>query len=103
MTAIDTEVVERAAPAPAGTRHAVRAHVPALAGQAAAGAGNLVFAVFAAKLLGPDDYSDVVAFLALYLLLHVPASALSAAGALAPDRVGSVRTPVLRIGIVVGG
>ena len=82
--------------------HAIRAHVPALFGQAVAGAGNLAFAVFAAKILGADDYSDVVAFLSLYLLLHVPASALSAAGALAPHRVSEAHTIVLRVGLLAG-
>ncbi|MCU1390373.1 MAG: hypothetical protein JWL72_3711, partial [Ilumatobacteraceae bacterium] len=84
------------------TTQAMRPHVPVLAGQALAGAGNLVFAVCAAKVLGAGDYADVVAFLALYLLLHVPASALSAAGSLAPNRIATAHRTVLRVGLAVG-
>ena len=107
MTTLDTATVTNVGPDVVGrtkarSDHPVRAHVPALFWQAVAGVGNLVFAVCAAKILGADDYSDVVAFLSLYLLLHVPASALSAAGALAPHRVGSAHTSVLRVGLIVG-
>ncbi|MCU1398075.1 MAG: hypothetical protein JWN62_1184, partial [Acidimicrobiales bacterium] len=95
--AVDVEVGSRAR-----TTQSMRPHGPVLAGQAIAGAGNLVFAVGAAKILGAGDYADVVSFLALYLLLHVPASALSAAGSLAPDRIASAHRTVLRVGLVVG-
>lgn len=102
MSALDTMVRRASAQPAAQANGAIRPHVPALFGQAVAGVGNLVFAVCAAKILGADDYSDVVSFLSLYLLLHVPASALSAAGALAPDRVGSAHRTVLRIGVGAG-
>ena len=103
MTSLDTVTVTDVARGPrARVEHPVRAHVPALFGQAVAGAGNLAFAVCAAKILRADDYSEIVAFLSLYLLLHVPASALSAAGALAPHRVGSAHTSVLRVGLLAG-
>lgn len=98
-TGVDTG---RAAPERAAVGGAVRSHVPAMVGQVLAGAGNLIFAVYTAKVLGADDYSDVVSFLSLYLLLHVPASALSAAGALAPERVGAAHRMVLRAGIGAG-
>lgn len=111
MTALETAPITRVAPAGAdigadtGRSRAdrpIRAHMPALFGQAVAGVGNLAFAVVAAKILGADHYSDIVAFLSLYLLLHVPAAALSAAGALAPHRVESAHVSVLRAGLIVG-
>ncbi len=85
----------------AATARALRPHVPVIAGQAVAGIGNLVFAVGAAKILGAGDYADVVTFIALYMLLHLPAAALSAAGALAPHRIAAVRHTVARAGVVV--
>ena len=44
----------------------------------------------------------MVAFLALFVLLHVPGVALSAAGALAPDRLHSSRRASAAIGVTVG-
>src|SRR5690606_5103706 len=55
--------------------------LPAVA-QVASGAGNLVFALAAARLLAPGAFADLAAFLALYLVVHVPAASLSAGGAL---------------------
>ena len=67
--------------------HAARPQLAVMSGQFAAGVGNLVYAAVLARVLDPGDYSQVVAFLALYVLMHVPAAAFSAAGALAPDRI----------------
>jgi hypothetical protein len=103
VTTLDRAAPIEATRAAPSVRPALRAHIPALAGQAAAGAGNLVFAVCAAKILGAVDYAHVASFLSLYLLLHVPAAALSAAGALAPDRVTATHRTVLCCGLAVGG
>ncbi len=72
------------------TRVMVRAARPQLAvmgAQLVAGAGNLLFAVVLARVLAPGEYASIVTFLALFVLLHVPSAALSAAGALAPERI----------------
>ena len=49
-------------------------------------------------VLPPGEYGDVVSFLALFVLLHVPGVALSAAGALAPDRLARLTPRVAPIG-----
>jgi hypothetical protein len=77
--------------------HAARPQLAVMSGQLAAGVGNLVYAAVLARVLDPGDYSKVVAFLAVYVLMHVPAAAFSAAGALAPDRVDRL---VPRLGAV---
>lgn len=66
----------------AGIRRFAKPQLVVAAGQVAAGVGNLAFALVAARLLAPRAYADLVAFLSLYLLLHLPAASLSAAGAL---------------------
>lgn len=67
-----------------------RAQVTLLGVQLLAGAGNLLVALLAARLLAPGGYAELVAFLALYLAVHVPAAALSAAGAVDPRRARAV-------------
>src|SRR5215470_7138627 len=52
------------------------------AGQLGAGLGNLVFSLVAARILAPGEFAQLSAFLALYLLIHVPAASLSAGTAL---------------------
>ena len=106
-------VVEESRAAPVGLRHRLRRH-PAptvtqtrtqmriVAGQWVGGVGNLVFASILAHVLDPGDYGRFVAFLALYLLLHVPAAALSAAGAFAPARLAQLSRRVAVVGIGVG-
>src|SRR5688500_6696963 len=69
-----------------------------MSSQLAAGAGNLLYAVVLARVLTPGDYSQVVAFLAVYVLMHVPAAAFSAAGALAPERVDRLVPRLATIG-----
>ena len=73
-----------------------------MGGQFAAGLGNLLFAVAMVHVLPAGQYGDVVTFLALFVLLHVPGVALSAAGALAPDRLGALTPRVAAIGAGVG-
>jgi O-antigen/teichoic acid export membrane protein len=73
-----------------------------VAGQWVGGVGNLVFASIVARLLDPGEYGRFAAFLALYLLLHVPAAALSAAGAFAPARLAQLSRRVAIAGVAVG-
>jgi uncharacterized membrane protein/O-antigen/teichoic acid export membrane protein len=73
-----------------------------MGGQLVAGLGNLLFAVVMAHVLAPGEYADVVSFLALFVLLHVPGVAVSAAGALDPDRLDRLRPRVLGVGLAVG-
>jgi hypothetical protein len=73
------------------------------AGQLGAGVGNLVFALVAARLLAPGAFAELAAFLALYLLIHVPAGSLSAGSALAPELAARARRRALTAGLAVGG
>ena len=87
------------------TRVLVRAARPQLAvmsAQLAAGAGNLLFAVVLARVLAPGEYASIVTFLALFVLLHVPSAALSAAGALSPERVEQLTARVAVAGVAAG-
>jgi O-antigen/teichoic acid export membrane protein len=97
--------------APAATRRsvslsavgaAVRDQGVAAAGQALSGVGNLVFALVAARVLEPGEFAQVAALLAFYLLLHLPASSLSAGTALRPDLARRARRRILAGGTTVG-
>jgi len=70
--------------------------------QIASGAGNLAFAVVAARLLSPGAFASLAVFLALYLVVHVPASSLSAGTALRPALAVSGRVRALRWGLGAG-
>ncbi|UGS37884.1 glycosyltransferase family 39 protein [Capillimicrobium parvum] len=70
--------------------------------QVASGVGNLAFSLVAAHLLAPGAFADLVAFLALYLLVHVPASSLSAGAALTPAAVPGARRGALGLGVAAG-
>jgi O-antigen/teichoic acid export membrane protein len=72
------------------------------AAQVAAGLGNAAFALIAARLLSPGGFAQVAAFLALYLLIHVPASSLSAGSALDRGLAGRVRRHVVAGGLGLG-
>ena len=72
-------------------------------GQLGAGVGNLVFALVAARLLAPAAFAELAAFLALYLLIHVPAGSLSAGSALTPDLAARARRRALTGGALTGG
>jgi Dolichyl-phosphate-mannose-protein mannosyltransferase len=72
-------------------------------GQLAAGIGNLLFSLAAARVLAPGAFADLTAFLALYLLIHVPAASLSAGSALSPALAARLRRRVLKAGAVAGG
>jgi O-antigen/teichoic acid export membrane protein len=82
---------------------AVRDQSVAAAGQALSGVGNLAFALVAARVLEPGEFAQVAALLALYLLLHLPASSLSAGSALRPDLARRARRRILAGGTAVGG
>ena len=88
--------------APVDLTRAMRPQLTVMSGQLVAGVGNLLFAVVMAHVLRPGEYSDVVSFLALFVLLHVPGVALSAAGALDPDRLDRLRPRVVGVGLAVG-
>lgn len=68
----------------------LRAQLTVTGGQLAAGAGNLAFALVLARL-SPRDYAQVAAFLAAYLLIHVPLVSLTADSALRPASVARLR------------
>jgi hypothetical protein len=88
--------------APVHVTRAIRPQLTVMGGQLVAGLGNLLFAVVMAHLLAPGQYADVVSFLALFVLLHVPGVAVSAAGALDPDRLDRLRPRVFAVGLAVG-
>jgi putative ABC transport system permease protein len=94
----DLSIGRRLAP----VHRAVRPQLTVMGGQLVAGAGNLLFAVVMAHALRPGEYADVVSFLAIFVLLHVPGIALSAAGALAPDRLSRLTRRVAAIGGAAG-
>lgn len=72
------------------------------AGQGGAGLGNLAFSVVMARMLPPEGFAVLVAFLALYLLIHVPASSLSAGSALEPTSATRHRWRVAGLGAAIG-
>ncbi len=72
-------------------------------GQLGAGVGNLVFALIAARVLAPGAFAELAAFLALYLLIHLPAGSLSAGSALSPGLAARARRRALVAGAAVGG
>ena len=88
--------------APLHLTRAMRPQLTVMGGQLVAGLGNLLFAVVMAHVLAPGEYADVVSFLALFVLLHVPGVAVSAAGALDPDRLDRLRPRVFGVGLAVG-
>jgi hypothetical protein len=93
----------RPAPPPPGPARLAGEQLAVAGGQLAAGAGNLLFSLVAARVLAPGAFADLTAFLALYLLIHVPAGSLSAGSALSPALAARLRRRVLRIGAAAGG
>src|ERR1700754_631703 len=71
-------------------------------GQLAAGVGNLVFSLVAARVLAPGAFAQLAAFLALYLVIHVPAGSLSAGSALDPSVAAATRRRALALGCAAG-
>jgi hypothetical protein len=70
--------------------------------QVAAGIGNAAFALIAARILSPGGFAQVAAFLALYLLVHIPASSLSAGSALDHGLAGRLRRHAGTGGMALG-
>jgi hypothetical protein len=89
-------------PAPLSLRALAGEQLAVAAGQLAAGVGNLAFSLLAARLLMPAAFAHLASFLALYLLVHVPAASLSAGSALTPELADSIRRRVIAIGGAVG-
>ena len=71
--------------------------------QLGSGVGNLVYALIAARLLEPRGFAQLAAFLGLYLLVHIPASSLSAATALDPALARRRRRRALQVGLAGSG
>ena len=67
--------------------------------QLGSGVGNLVYALIAARLLEPRGFAQLAAFLGLYLLVHIPASSLSAATALDPALAQKRRRRAVQLGL----
>jgi hypothetical protein len=90
-------------PAPARPLRALAGEqITVAAGQLGAGVGNLAFSLVTARLLMPGAFAHLASFLALYLLVHVPAASLSAGSALTPALARSARRRVLRAGGIAG-
>src|ERR1700722_3722722 len=75
---------------------AVRDQVMVTSGQLVAGLGNMAFSLLVARLLAPGMFAQFASFLALYLILSMPGSAISAAAAL--DPIATARTRPLLLG-----
>lgn len=82
----------------ARTTSALGEQAVVLGGQLAAGLGNLAFAVVAARVLTPGEFAALAAFLAVYLLAHVPSAGLGAGAALDPDRLAPLTRRLVAIG-----
>jgi len=81
---------------------ALRDQLVVAAGQVGAGAGNAVFSFVLARVLSPGRFAEVAAFLALHLLLHLPAGTLGAVGAAGAGKVEAVRRIAAVAGLAVG-
>ncbi|MGY6502193.1 MAG: glycosyltransferase family 39 protein [Acidimicrobiales bacterium] len=90
-------------PRPGSGSGALRDQAVVLGGQVAAGLGNLAFAVVAARILGPGEFAALAAFLAVYLLVHVPSASLGAGAALDPARTGSLVRRLMALGWAAAG
>jgi O-antigen/teichoic acid export membrane protein len=101
-TALDTRGLRarQAAPPRPASRGRIAGEQLLVAGaQLGSGIGNLVYALVAARLLEPRGFAQLAAFLGLYLLVHIPASSLSAATALDPALARARRRRTLQIGL----
>jgi Dolichyl-phosphate-mannose-protein mannosyltransferase len=103
MGELSTGVLERArAVLPAARSEAVRDQAAVATGQVGAGLGNMVFSLVMAHLLAPGAFAQLASFLALYLVLSLPGSSISAAAALAPARAASLAPAMRRGGFALG-
>jgi uncharacterized membrane protein len=97
-----TAVVERPRAPVSRRTDAVRDQATVASGQIAAGVGNMAFALIMARILSPGTFAQFASFLALYLLLSMPGSAVTAVAALEPVRVARFRPVLLYGGAAVG-
>lgn len=70
-----------------------------LGGQVAAGIGNLAFSLVMARLLAPGSFAALASFGALYLLLNMPMTSLTAAASLHPALDAKWRRVALLAGV----
>jgi O-antigen/teichoic acid export membrane protein len=97
-----TITTERPSSPPVTRSRPVRDQATVASGQIVAGIGNMVFSLVMARLLVPGAFAQMASFLALYLLLSMPASAISALAALEPARAARLRPALLWGGAVAG-
>ncbi|HEX9531089.1 MAG TPA: hypothetical protein VF954_08115, partial [Acidimicrobiales bacterium] len=101
------EPLERG-PSPVGRRAdltaAVREQWSVAGGQLAAGAGNLAFVLLLARILPPHAFAQITAWLALFLLVNLPATSLGAGAALDPSTATRLarRSAVAGAGVGLG-
>ena len=103
MSAAPTIARGRAALDPLPLRALAGEQLAVAAGQLAAGVGNLTFSLLVVRLLAPGAFAHLASFLALYLLVHVPAASLSAGSAVTPQLADRLRRRALTAGLVVAG
>lgn len=84
-----------------GLRQHVGEQLGVGAGQVAAGIGNLAFSVIAARLLDPGGFATLTAFLALSLLVAVPAGSVAAGTILSTALHDQVTRHLRRVGLGV--
>lgn len=87
-----------ARPGSGRARGALREQALVAGGQILAGVGNLAFAFAAVRILDPGSFAAVAVFLAVYLLIHVPARSLEAGAAIEPAAAHGQRRRALQIG-----
>lgn len=87
---------------PSGVRGAAQDQAVVAGGQIAAGIGNMLFALVMARLLLPGAFAQLAAFLALYNLLSLPGSSISAVASLTPARSRRARPAMLGAGLALG-
>lgn len=96
-----TVVVERRVPGLATpVRVAAREQALVAAGQLFAGVGNLAYSLAMARVLAPAAFAQLAAFLALFLLIYLPARSLSAGSALTPELAHRGRRRALAWGLL---
>lgn len=87
---------------PASARRAAHDQAVVAGGQVAAGLGNMAFSLVMARVLVPGAFAQLASFLALYSLLSLPGSSISAVASLRPEGSGRARRLTLLIGLGAG-
>lgn len=87
---------------PANARRAAHDQAVVAGGQVAAGLGNMAFALVMARLLVPGAFAQLASFLALYSLLSLPGSSISAVASLRPQGTHRARRLTLLAGVAAG-